>query len=359
MSEVTDDLSPVNWHRDAIRIVDQTALPGQVRYLDLTSCDDVVSAIGRLAVRGAPAIGVCGALGVALIARTATGAAELTAGAARIAAARPTAVNLRWAVDRVMSVRAGGADAMLVEALAIRDEATTASERMGMRAAELVAELVSRRPMTIQTHCNTGGLACMGRGTALAAVYALHERGVVREVLVGETRPLLQGARLTAFELQRWRVPHRVVVDSAGPALLAARRTDVVVVGADRIAGNGDVANKVGTYGLALAAQRAGVPFIVVAPESTVDAGTAGGVDIAIEERHPAEVLAWSGVEAAPPGTDALNLAFDVTPADLVTAVVTERRVVRPAAGEDLRPPAGDTVETGPATPPRDARRDR
>jgi methylthioribose-1-phosphate isomerase len=339
IDDVTDDeLSPVRWHCDAVRIVDQTALPGEVRIIDLTSCDDVVDAIRRLAVRGAPAIGVCGAFGVALVAQDPAAEASLGAAAERIAAARPTAANLRWAVERVMSVRGKGPDAMLAEAIAISDEAAAASQRMGALGADLLESLVPHRPMTIQTHCNTGGLACLGRGTALAAVHALHERSLVREVFVDETRPLLQGARLTAYELTRWRIPHRVVVDGAGPALLAAGRTDAVVLGADRIAANGDVANKVGTYALALAAQRAGVPFVVVAPESTVDPATPTGADIAIEERDAAEVLRWPGVDLTPGGTDALNIAFDVTPAELVTAIVTEARVVRPAAGDDLRP---------------------
>ncbi|MGI9031459.1 MAG: S-methyl-5-thioribose-1-phosphate isomerase, partial [Ilumatobacteraceae bacterium] len=251
----------------------------------------------------------------------------------RIRAARPTAVNLAWAVDRVLARLDDGTAALVAEAAAMADEDVAINQRMGERGADLLAEL-SVVPARIHTHCNTGALAAVDWGTALGVVRALHARGGVLSVTVDETRPLLQGARLTAFELDQLGIDHRLVVDGAGPSVIARGLADAVVVGADRIAANGDVANKIGTYPLALAAARAGVPFVVAAPESTVDLATPTGADIAIEERGEDEVLAFGGRRSAPPGSRAFNPAFDVTPADLVTAIVTERRVIRPAAGE-------------------------
>ncbi len=189
-------------------------------------------------------------------------------------------------------------------------------------------------PARVHTHCNAGGLACVEWGTALGIVRAMHERGSLVSVTADETRPLLQGSRLTAFELVELGIEHRIVVDGAGPSVIARGLADAVVVGADRIAANGDVANKIGTYPLALAAARAGIPFVVAAPESTLDPATATGADIEIEERSPDEILGVGTSRVAPAGSAALNLAFDVTPADLVTAIVTERRVIRPALGD-------------------------
>jgi len=333
----------VDWSDDHIVAIDQTLLPGQLRLVDLRTVDEVIDAIRRLVVRGAPAIGVAGGLGVALAARTAetrgAGPEAVRADAARIRAARPTAVNLAWAVDRVLARLEAGTGAVVAEAVGLLDADVEANRALAARGADLVQSLTSG-PVGIQTHCNAGALACIEWGTALGIVRALHERGGVREVFVDETRPLLQGARLTAFELTQLGVAYRVVVDSAGPTVIAGGLADVVIVGADRVAANGDVANKIGTYPLALAAARAGVPFIVAAPESTVDLATPAGDAITIEERDPAEVLEWSGIRTAPAGARAYNPAFDVTPRDLVTAIVTERRVVRPAAGERLDQPA-------------------
>jgi methylthioribose-1-phosphate isomerase len=232
-------------------------------------------------------------------------------------------VNLGRGVDRALARLADGPDAVLAEARAILDEEAKACRAIGERGADL---LQRDRPLRLLTHCNTGWLAAVEWGTALGIVTVLHERGQVEIVYADETRPLLQGARLTAWELAAQRIDHRVVVDGAAPSLIARGLVDAVVVGADRIAANGDVANKIGTYPLALAAARAGIPFVAAAPESTVDAGTPTGESIEIEERDPAEVAAGP----------ACNPAFDVTPADLVTAVVTERRIVRPAGGETL-----------------------
>jgi methylthioribose-1-phosphate isomerase len=237
-------------------------------------------------------------------------------------------------VDRVDGRAAGGFDAALAEALAIRDEEIAASQLMGERGAELVLELVGDGPVRAMTICNTGGLATVERGTALAVVQALHEAGRLEEALVLETRPLLQGARLTAWELQRLGAPYRLVVDAAASSLLARGAADVVVTGADRVAANGDTANKIGTFGLALGARHADVPFLVVAPESTLDAETPTGAEIEIEDRGAEEVVSLRGVPIAPAGTAVANPAFDVTPRELITALVTERRVVRLAAGE-------------------------
>lgn len=314
----------IAWADGRIELVDQTALP-RLTTTSVTTVDELVDAIRRLVVRGAPALGAAGALGVALAARTMSGS-ELAAAADRIAAARPTAVNLAVGVRRAMSAAPRGPEAVLAEALALLEEDVASCRAIGQRGAALLAELCGTGPLRLHTHCNAGALACVGYGTALGVVRALHEAGGVRYVVADETRPLLQGARITAVELAALGVEHRVVVDGAGPSLIARGLVDAVVVGADRIAANGDVANKIGTYPLALAAARAGVPFVVAAPESTVDAATPDGAAIEIEERAPEEVLGT----AAPLGSAAWNPAFDVTPADLVTAIVTDERVWRP-----------------------------
>ena len=323
-------------------IVDQTALPHELRHETITEVADLVAAVRRLAVRGAPALGAVGALGVVLAVdegeRAGWSADRVDAALAALRAARPTAVNLAWGVDRVAARRHEGRDALVAEARAVLDEDVAANAEIGRRGADLLGELCGagrgEAGLRVHTHCNAGALACVDIGTALGVVRALHDRGRLARVYAGETRPLLQGSRLTAWELAGLGVDYRIVVDGAGPSLIARGRVDAVVVGADRVAANGDVANKVGTYPLALAAARAGVPFVVAAPESTVDAATPDGDGIEIEDREGDEVLAWGGRAVAPAGARAVNPAFDVTPADLVTAVVTERRVVRPAAGE-------------------------
>ena len=318
----------IDWVDGAIAMVDQTALPA-LRQVTVESVDALIDAIQRLVVRGAPALGVAGAFGVALAARSQRGAA-LAATAARLAAARPTAVNLGVGVARAMSAAADGPAAVLAAACAVRDEDVAACHAIGERGAALLGELCAPGPLRLHTHCNAGALACVEWGTALGVVRSLHEAGRVSSVVVDETRPLLQGSRITAVELAALGIPHRVVVDGAGPSIIARGLVDAVVVGADRIAANGDVANKIGTFPLALAAARAGVPFLVAAPESTVDAATPHGAAIEIEERDAEEVLAVRGVRMAPEDSAAWNPAFDVTPHDLVTAVVTERRVWRP-----------------------------
>ncbi|GAA1184961.1 S-methyl-5-thioribose-1-phosphate isomerase [Pseudonocardia alaniniphila] len=318
----------IDWVDGRIALVDQTALP-ELRVVHIDDADELVDAIRRLVVRGAPALGAAGALGVALAARSVAGA-ELADVAARLSAARPTAANLAVGVRRAMAVAADGPDAVLAAAQAVLQEDIAACRAIGARGADLLTELCGPEPLRLHTHCNAGALACVEWGTALGVVRSLHEAGRVANVVADETRPVLQGSRITAVELAAMGVPFRVVVDGAGASIIARGLVDAVVVGADRVAANGDVANKIGTYPLALAAARAGIPFVVAAPESTLDPATPDGAAIEIEERAAEEVLVVGGVKMAPDGSAAWNPAFDVTPADLVTAVVTEKRVWRP-----------------------------
>ena len=326
---------PIDWTADgAVRILDQTLLPGEERYLDLDTVDAVAEAIRTLRVRGAPLIGIAAAMGVTLAMRGRTPSLEAVCAASKLlGATRPTAVNLHWALARMerRAVRAveQGDDlgrALREEAGAIWDEDRAMCARIGALGAELVGG-----DALILTHCNAGALATGGIGTALAPVYTLHQAGKRVAVLADETRPLLQGSRLTAWELSRAGVPVTVITDNMAASRL--RRGDVtcVLVGADRIAANGDVANKIGTYGVALAARAAGVPFYVAVPTSTVDPATPTGAAIPIEERAASEVSGWRGHRAAPAGVSVWNPAFDVTPAELVTAIITDRGVFAPA----------------------------
>jgi methylthioribose-1-phosphate isomerase len=247
--------------------------------------------------------------------------------AGRLAAARPTAANLAWGVHRALDRLPEGPDAVLAEALAVLDEDERVNRRASRRAADLVLRLCERRPLRVLTHCNTGRLATVAWGTALGTVRHLAAERQIEYVLASETRPLLQGSRLTAYELAEAGIAYRVCPDSAASAAIAQGLVDCVLVGADRIAANGDVANKIGTYALALAAARHGIPFIVVAPESTLDLSVPDGREIHIEQRAAEEVTYVAGQPMAPDGAEAFNPAFDVTPADLVTAIATERRL--------------------------------
>ncbi|HLK75035.1 MAG TPA: S-methyl-5-thioribose-1-phosphate isomerase [Streptosporangiaceae bacterium] len=321
------------WRDGHIEALDQTALPHTVRTLRIGTVDELVDAITSLAIRGAPVLGAAGALGVALAvgqgSRERWDGPRLTAEIGRIAAARPTAVNLGREVAAV-AARIGEGPvvrwqaAVQDAALAVLESTAATSLRISARGAAYLREACGAGPLRVHTHCNTGALACLGWGTALGVIRALHEAGALRHVIVDETRPLLQGARLTCWELAQLGIEHQLACDGAAPFLISQGRADAVVVGADRIAANGDVANKIGTYSLALAARQAGIPFVVAAPESTIDPATASGADIPIEQRADEEVT----VPAAPAGTRAVNLAFDVTPAALVSAIVTEERVV-------------------------------
>ena len=335
----------VDWLNDKIVIIDQTKLPHHFTHLILTTTDEVIDAIQRLAVRGAPAIGATGALGVALLAReaqrTGTPIESILPEAERIAGARPTAVNLRWGVDRVLRALCDGHDAVVAAAVALMHADVATNLAMTNRGADLVEELSrshTRPGIAVQTHCNTGDLATVEGGTALGVAFRLHERGRLSEVIAGETRPLLQGSRLTAFELAERGIPYRISADGAGPTCIARGLVDVVLIGADRVAANGDTANKVGSYPLALACRRAGVPFVVVAPESTLDPATPTGADIDIEMRADGELTHFAGLAVAPVGSRTVNFAFDVTPADLITAIVTEHRVIRPADTPEILP---------------------
>ncbi len=321
----------MEWRDGVVRILDQTRLPAEVAYIETRDWRDVADAIARLAVRGAPLIGIAAAYALALALRAGDDMAKAAAG---LAATRPTAVNLRWALDRVLA--ASDAEA---EALRIHDEQRAADLRMG----ELGAALIQPHS-TVLTHCNAGSLATGGIGSALGVIKTAHWQDRNIRVIVDETRPLLQGARLTAWELEREGIPYEVIVDAAAAGLIARRQVQAVIVGADRIAANGDVANKVGTYGLALAAQAHGVPFYVVAPASTIDRATAAGDAIDIEERNASEVTSFAGIASAPTGAHARNPAFDVTPASLVTAIVTERGILRAPYGNAIASIERETV---------------
>lgn len=338
--------SPLRWldppDGPAIVLLDQTELPAAETYITCTGVPQLVAAIGRLAVRGAPLLGVAGAYGVALAAFRGD---DVAAAAAAITAARPTAVNLGWGVRRALSawrtaaspdrhvpIRREAALAALSEARSIAAEDAQASAAMAGHGLALVPP-----GARVLTHCNTGGLVSAGEGTAFAVILAAHRCGRLGRLWIDETRPLLQGARLTAWEAGRAGIPHSLLTDGAAASLMAAGQVELVLTGADRIAADGSVANKVGTYGLAVLARHHQVPFVVVAPLSTVDLDTADGTAIPVEHRRPEEVTSLGGQPVAPAGTPVYNPAFDVTPASLVTAIVTEHGVIQPVTAGNLR----------------------
>ena len=328
----------LHYAEGTLRAIDQTQLPWREVELELCCADDVVAAIRRLSIRGAPLIGVAAAYGVAL--ELARNPDALERACAALAGARPTAVNLAHAVQRMRAAvlaaaaaTTGGrdvAEVALAEARALHAEEEAASDAIARHGADLLA---GRR--RILTHCNTGALAAPGRGTALAVIAELADRGQLELVLAAESRPLLQGARLTVYELGRLGIEHALVVDGAAAGLIAAGEVDAVIVGCDRVAANGDVANKVGTYPHALAAAAAGVPFVVAGPCTTIDPACPSGAEIVVEQRDGDEVRA-AGLWREEPlaltvaGTPCRNPAFDITPAALVTALVTERGVAAP-----------------------------
>lgn len=375
---------PIAWDaaRKAVRLIDQTLLPTELKYIDIRSFDDMCEAIAMLRVRGAPAIGVAGAFGICLgLAETAPESAARTLEVldelcSRMVAVRPTAVNLSWAVDRVRRAvkRAAGAtgavgvagpargangaerqempkmkemrelleprellEAALREAIAIADEDAAACRLIGEYGAQFVPD-----GGRVLTHCNAGALATAGWGTALAALYVAAEQGKMFRVWADETRPLLQGSRLTAFELAEAGIDVTVICDNMAASLMRAGQVDAVIVGADRVAANGDVCNKIGTYGLACLANMHRIPFIVACPTSTLDLSLSAGDEIPIEQRDPLEVTCGFGRQTAPEGVGVYNPAFDVTPGELVTAIVTERGVVRAPYGPGLAAITGD-----------------
>jgi methylthioribose-1-phosphate isomerase len=333
-------LPAVTYPADAseLRIIDQTRLPGALVELALIDLPSMVEAIQSLRVRGAPAIGVAAAVGLAVVAERAALEspalfdAVIEDAASALRSARPTAVNLAWAVDRVLAAGQVGGAAPMVRASAMRVEASTILEddiAMCARIGEHGATLL-RSGMTVLTHCNAGALATAGIGTALAPLYTMHARGEQIAVFASETRPLLQGARLTAWELDRAGIPVTLLTDGMAASVMRAGRIDAVLVGADRIAVNGDVANKIGTYSLAVLARHHGVPFYVLAPRSTLDPLTPDGDAMQIEIRDANEVRTLGGIATAPAGVRVHNPAFDVTPAALVSAIVTDSGVFHP-----------------------------
>lgn len=327
-----------------VELLDQTVLPEEVLVERCQTAEAIWAAIRALKVRGAPAIGIAAAMGLVLAVRDAKNPGQLQEalqkGHAYLASARPTAVNLRWALDRMLRVaeRTGGTDVrstletLLAEAQAIRAEDAAMCRAIGEAGWQLVPE-----GGAVLTHCNAGGLATAEYGTALAVFYSAQAHGRRFEVFVDETRPLLQGARLTAWELTQAGLPATVICDSAAAQVIRAKQVRLIVTGADRIAANGDVANKIGTFGLALVAKALGVPFYVAAPSSTFDLATPSGAEIPIEERSRDEIAGFGGKNTVPRGVNCLNLAFDVTPADLVRGIVTERGIIEPVTAPRIR----------------------
>lgn len=351
-------LQTLAWTGTALRLLDQTQLPQKTTYVDIEDERACFDAIRRLVVRGAPAIGVAAAFGLYIGVRGhRTGEllgfyTRLNQVADYLAESRPTAVNLFWALDRMRRVArdAGRSTAnlsprdsvemikqrLLAECLEMIEEDNRVCRSIGEHGLELLSSLVSRSPIRILTHCNAGGLATVQYGTALAPIYVGTERGVKFEVWSDETRPLLQGSRITAYELQANGVPVTVICDNMAASVMSAGNVDAVIVGTDRVAANGDVANKIGTLGVAILARHFGVPFLVAAPTSSIDLAIPTGADIPIEERSPEEITNGLGRQTAPTGVEVFNPAFDVTPAELVTAIITEHGVAKAPYSESL-----------------------
>jgi methylthioribose-1-phosphate isomerase len=334
----------IAWNEGGVVVLDQRRLPGQETYLTLRTPEEVAAAIRDMAIRGAPAIGVAAAMGIALgfagdADRGRDRAARFADLARLFAGTRPTAVNLFWAIERMKRTyeahrddeARGLADALRREALRIEEEDVEANRRMGRFGADLLAD-----GCRVLTHCNAGALATAGYGTALGVVRSAVEGGKKVAVYADETRPFLQGARLTAWELQKDGIPVTVLTDGMAGHLFQKRLVDLCLVGADRIARNGDVANKIGTYSLAVLARAHEIPFYVAAPTSTIDLTLPTGAAIPIEERAPEEVEMFAGQRVVPEGVSVIHPAFDVTPHGLVTAIITERGVARPSYEESL-----------------------
>lgn len=343
MLESTSTVYPVSWHDGKVRLLDQTCLPREEVYLDIEDYQQLAGAIREMKVRGAPAIGIAAAYGLVLAVQHSQAVTQealmkdLMEALTVLAATRPTAVNLFWALERMRRVAEGAADsaslrvALLTEAQRIHEEAVAGEMRLASFGADLIPA-----GATILTHCNTGALATGGYGTALGVIRRAYEQGKVTTVYTDETRPLLQGARLTAWELVRAGIPVTVIADAAAAVLMARGRFSCVIVGADRIAANGDTANKIGTYGLAVLAYAHNVPFYVAAPVSTIDLKVANGSAIPIEERDEAELRRFGETVLIPDGADVYNPAFDVTPHGYITAIITDRGVAYPPYKQSL-----------------------
>ncbi len=329
---ITTTVNPLRWQGEALLLLDQRALPAEEVWLTCTTVDEVAQAIRTLAVRGAPLIGIAAAYGMVIAAQSAADGAQLAAYSDQLAGTRPTAVNLFWALERCRRVIAGmpgGAladirDALLAEALAIHAEDAASCQAMAAAGASLFPA-----GTRVISHCNAGALATGGIGTSLGVLRAVHAAGNLAMVWVDETRPLLQGARLTAWELKRDGLPYRVICDNMAASLMASGQVDAVILGADRITRSGDFANKIGTYGLAVLANAHGLPFYVAAPFSTIDLHLQAGHEIPVEFRADEEVSRFGGLPVTPAGSTAWNPAFDVTPGTLVRAFITERGVLQ------------------------------
>ncbi len=335
----------IEWVGDAetgfLRLLDQTVLPNEVVYLDCRDVKSVWDAIKRLSVRGAPAIGIAAAFGCVI----GTQHGGFDPAADHLATSRPTAVNLFWAIDRMKRVTPRTPEALLIEAKAIHAEDAAMCQRIGEHALALIQELRTDpsppRPISFLTHCNAGALATGGIGTATASMYLAKKNGAKIRVFADETRPLLQGARLTAFELDAAGIDVTLICDGMAGQVLREGKVDVVITGADRIAANGDTANKIGTYPLAVMAKHHGVPFLVAAPSSTFDMSITDGSAIPIELRSAEEITEGFGKRTAPPGVKTYSPAFDVTPAELITAIITEHGAIRPVEAEHVRGTVG------------------
>lgn len=330
----------IEWKENNIILLDQTALPVAENYIAYDSIAELIVAIQRLVVRGAPALGVTGAYGVVLAmdeaARNGLSADQLEKNIDALRDARPTAVNLAWAVEKIRKHVASGRDAVMAAAQELASEDKQSSTDMGNIGADWLINKLGAKPLTLLTHCNTGSLATTGTGTALGVVKEMHKRGYIKEVFADETRPLLQGSRLTAWELMKSEIPYRIEPDGAAAMAILSGRIDAALIGADRIAKNGDSANKIGSLSVALACHAAGIPFLVVAPESTVDRSIASGKEIHIEIRGDEELTHFKGLQVAPLGAKTFNPAFDVTPAKYISAVITEKQSYEIAKGETL-----------------------
>jgi methylthioribose-1-phosphate isomerase len=328
---MTSVVRAIEWVDDHLRLLDQRLLPQQEVYVECHGAEDVARAIHDMVVRGAPAIGIAAAYGLAMAVKKDVHSYEQAEKV--LARSRPTAVNLGWALARMNKVHrvTGRASLLLAEARRIHEEDLEQNLRMGQLGAELLPS-----GARVLTHCNTGALATGGHGTALGVIRTAHEQGKIAQVYATETRPWLQGARLTAWELQKERIPAKLVADGAVAFLMAQGKVDWVIVGADRIAANGDTANKIGTYALAVAARQHGVKFMVVAPSGTFDLKCPDGAHIPIEERTATELTEFRGQPIAPIGVDAYNPVFDVTPAAFITAIVSERGSAAPPDRDGL-----------------------
>ena len=328
----------IEWIGDArtghLRLLDQTRLPEETFYLDCRTVPDVVEAIKRLSVRGAPAIGVVAAYGCVLGAMH----KQFEQAAKQLAASRPTAVNLFWAIERMKKIEPRLADNLLAEARKVHDQNTAMCRRIGEHGLALLRRLdQADKSIDILTHCNAGSLATGGLGTATAPMYLAHQQGLPIRVYADETRPLLQGARLTAFELAAAGIDVTLICDGMAAQVMREGRVGVVLTGADRIAANGDTANKIGTYNLAVLARHHGIPFYVAAPSSTFDLSTPNGSGIPIEQRSGKEITEGFGRRIAPQGIKTYSPAFDVTPAELITAIVTEKGLIEPVGTKQVR----------------------